>query len=87
MSELTGKKLNERWRIGAQHALYSKRGNWYHRLERFPGALCDPTGYILFDSQKALESCPGIVISAGDENCISISHRISSLNGYVRRDD
>ncbi len=86
MSKTTGKMLNERWTIGAQHSLYSRRGNWYHRLEHFPGALCDPTGYILFDSPEAVAGYPGIAVSGGDKNWISVARGISSPGDYVKCD-
>ena len=49
MPGITGRNLNEKWKVGAKHALYHKDGTWYERLEKFPGALFDPYGYILFE--------------------------------------
>jgi hypothetical protein len=51
-NNLTGQKLKEIWHIPANHVLYLRKGNWYHLLERFPGALCDPNGYIVFDTKE-----------------------------------
>lgn len=86
MPRVTGRILNERWGIGARHALYSKRGNWYHLLERFPGALCDATGYILFESQEDITNYPEISISSGDKNWIGVRGGISAMKGYVRHE-
>lgn len=80
--QITGKYLNELWRIGARHALYSHDGTWYHRLTRFPGALCDSEGYILFSDQYAFESCPFLRIHQ-DVGCRTGINRIP---GYVRCD-
>ena len=48
---LNGEMLNREWKVGARHALYHKDGTFYENLERFPGALFDPDGYILFKTQ------------------------------------
>jgi hypothetical protein len=74
-----GKQLNEEWRIGARHALYREIGDWYVLLKRFPGALCDKNGYILFKSESDYRSCPYLQI--GKE--ISVPLGISKIPGYV----
>ncbi len=79
----TGRELNEKWGIGAQHALYRKDGTWYHRLERFPGALCDKNGYILFKTLGDLETCPGVSIGI-EKNWTSVPAGIAALPGYKR---
>jgi hypothetical protein len=86
MAGISGKLLNKKWRIGAQHCLYSKKGNWYHLLERFPGALCDNTGYVVFDSPEALSNCEGIARSREGKNWLNVRDGIGSLKGYVRCD-
>ncbi len=53
----TGKNLNKRWNVGAQHALYHKDGTWYQILERFPGALFDHNGYVLFNTKEQFKKC------------------------------
>lgn len=53
MNLVTGKRLSERFRLAVLHALYRRTGDWYHVLRRFPGALFDGTGYLLFDSEAA----------------------------------
>jgi lysyl-tRNA synthetase class 1 len=77
---VTGKQLNIRWKVGALHALYRADGKWFHLLERFPGALFDPHGYILFESKEAYENCLGVQL--GDHT--HIPGGIASLSGYVR---
>ena len=79
----TGRELNEKWNIGAQHALYRKNGTWYHRLDRFPGALCDLHGYVRFETARALESCPGVFVGK-EKNWLSVPAGIATLPGYVR---
>jgi len=80
MTKPTGRELNRKWNVGAQHALYSKRGTWYHLLERFPGALFDANGYVLFDSRRAHERCPHLNI--GQE--LNVSGGISNIPDYIK---
>ena len=76
----TGTDLNRKWRIGAKHCLYREDGRWYHRLERFPGALCDANGYMLFPTERDFLSCR--YLSVGEE--VNVRDGISSIPGYVR---
>lgn len=34
-----------------RHALYRETGTWFHLLERFPAALCDEKGYVIFETK------------------------------------
>src|SRR5687768_16085757 len=45
---LTGDLLARRWKVSVRHALYHRDGTWYNNLRRFPGALFDPHGYVVF---------------------------------------
>ena len=80
--QITGKFLNELWSIGAKHTLYSHDGTWYHQLTRFPGALCDSEGCILFPTKAAFEGCPFLRIHQ-DVGCRG---GIQQIPGYVRCD-
>ena len=60
MPRITGRDLNEKWRVGASHALYHRDGTWYQCLNRFPGALFDPDGYVLFETEEAYRRCPNL---------------------------
>ncbi len=35
-----------------KHALYRQTGTWFHLLERFPAALCDDGGYVIFETKS-----------------------------------
>lgn len=83
VARCTGRELNEKWNIGAQHALYRKNGTWYHRLDRFPGALCDAHGYVRFETASDLEACPGVLIGR-EKNWLSVPGGIAILPGYVQ---
>lgn len=80
MARKIGQELNARWRVGAAHALYSEKGTWYHLLERFPGALFDAEGYVVFATKRDYETCQQL--NRGKE--LNVRGGISSLPGYVR---
>ncbi len=75
-----GKVLNEQFRVGAKHALYHKDGTWYMPLERFPGALFDPNGYVLFPTEKDFLECGYIKIGRR----VQVPSGISRIPGYKR---
>lgn len=77
-----GELLNRRWKIGAQHALYHKDGTWYHQLTKFPGALCDPFGYVLFSSELQFRNCSKLRI----DQDVNVNGHISAVPGYIRVD-
>ncbi|MGX9148131.1 hypothetical protein [Mesorhizobium sp. 128a] len=76
----SGKRLNEQWHIGAAYALYHRHGTWFNVLEKFPSALCDPNGYVLFSSRPEHENAPDLNV-AQQTNVPGGIHRLS---GYVR---
>lgn len=76
----SGSNLNEKWGVGAKHALYHKDGKWFERLERFPGAYFDPDGYILFKTKEEYLNHPAVNIGVK----VNVYGGISSLSGYVR---
>ncbi len=78
--QLSGRKLNELWGVGAKHALYHREGSWYNNLERFPGALFDPSGYVLFATEQAYKNSQHLRITR-ETNVID---GISSIPGYVK---
>ena len=53
---VTGDALNRQHRLRARHALYHKDGMFYERLTAFPGVLCDPSGYVRYDSEQSFLS-------------------------------
>ena len=53
----TGRELLRRWGLKVQQALYRKTGDWFHQLTKFPGALIDANGYIIFETQESFKAC------------------------------
>ena len=77
---LSGKKLNELWGVQAKHAFYHRGGCWYKNLKRFPGALFDANGYVLFATELAYRSSPLLRVTKET----NVRHGISTLPGYVK---
>ena len=77
---VNGRTLNRRWGVNAEHALYHTGGTWYHQLTRFPGALFDPNGYVLFETEDDFRGCPHLNIVQD----VHAPNGISSIPGYVR---
>jgi hypothetical protein len=78
---LTGQQLNDEWSVGARHALYHADGHWYENLERFPAALFDPHGYVVFKTAEEFNKSPYLKIGKKT----NVPGGISRLPGYVRK--
>ena len=76
---LDGKQLNDEWKVGARHALFSRDGTWYENLERFPGALFDSKGYVVFKTEHEYRNTPHVLIGKKT----NVRGGIASLSGYV----
>ncbi len=81
-SNVNGRRLNKKWNVGARHALYHKEGKWYNNLRKFPGALFDPKGYVLFQDEDSYLTCK--YLSVKQETNVKDGKGISSIPGYVR---
>ena len=74
-------RLNETWGVGAAQVRYSDDGHWYATLTRFPAALFDARGYVLFPTEEEYRTSPHM--SIGKQ--ISVPKPgISAIPGYVR---
>src|SRR3954467_13652907 len=72
-------RLNEAWSVHAVQTRYSDDGHWYATLARFPAALFDARGYVLFATEEEYRASP---IRIGKE--ISVPKPgISAIPGYV----
>lgn len=82
MATPIGRQLNQKWHVGARHALYHEDGHFYERLTRFPGALFDSKGYVLFRTEQEFLTCPDLRL--GVKVNVSRSVRsIRKMHGYV----
>jgi 5-methylcytosine-specific restriction protein A len=71
------------WKIGARHCLYHHEGGFYENLQRFPGALCDPKGYVRFETESEYQNSSYLNIGAKT----TLNNRvdgIAGMPGYVR---
>lgn len=77
----SGKECKEVWNIPAEHVLYREDGTFYNALKRFPGALCDANGYVLFKTEQAYGDSPQLRISTEKVN---VPQGIAKMPGYIR---
>jgi len=78
--QITGKYLAQIWNVDVNHALYHKDGTWYNHLQRFPGALFDRDGYVVFSNKREYENCS--YLHHGQE--LNVPRKIRSIPGYKR---
>ncbi len=76
----SGENLKKQWKIQAQQVRYHKDGTFFMPLDRFPAALCDPYGYIIFNNQKEYETNRHIEIGSR----INVRCGINRLSGYTK---
>ena len=82
----TGEEYNRKWGIGAKQARYHKDGHFYGLLERFPAALCDPQGYVLFQTKEEYQRRDPDYLGLGEKKC-NVRDRaagISGIPGYIK---
>jgi hypothetical protein len=56
-------------------------------LVRYPGALADLHGYVVFENEEELKKCPGVTYRGiGTRNLrLGVPQGISRLPGYIRK--
>ena len=77
----SGRRLNRDGAVNARHALYHVDGNFYERLRSFPGALFDPNGYVLFETEDQYLNSTYLRHSTKTH----VDGGISRMPNYVRR--
>ena len=83
--KLSARALLQGWRVdttGMMSAYFGKKGEWFQAPRSYPTILCDPWGYIRFESEAELRACKGIKLT-GQLNCPR-GRGISTIKGYVR---
>ena len=70
------------WGVAVEQAKYSHDGNWYSLLEKFPAALVDESGYLLFATEEDFRESPYLAL--GKQIGVK-KPGISAVPGYVRR--
>jgi hypothetical protein len=78
----SGDELREKWKIPAIQARFHHNGTFYARLTRFPAALCDQDGYVVFDTEGQYHDSPYLRVGKR----VNVLKGISSIPGYVKVD-
>jgi 5-methylcytosine-specific restriction protein A len=73
-------RLQEEWGIIAIQVRYRETGTWYASLSRFPAALLDDSGYVLFGTEEEYKVSSYLHIGKQ----ISVPKGISQMPTYVR---
>jgi hypothetical protein len=84
MNKVTGNALNIEWGVNAQHALYRNTGKFYMPLERFPGAMFDNNGYLVFVTEMEYKNSPHLKFyetRAGRR--VAVPKGLKNIPGYV----
>ena len=82
--------MNKKWNVGAKQSNYSKTGDFYNVLKKFPAAFFDNYGYVLFKTKEEYFNTEGVDVhedrvEKGDgQGYTGVRKGISSLVGYVR---
>ena len=75
---ITARKIESIIKTGALHVLYRSDGGWYHHLEKFPGALFDLRGYVIFETKEDYDKNPSLL----HRQDLNVENGISSLPEY-----
>lgn len=92
MAKISGKSLARAYGIEVAHALYRAKGDWYHILRGFPGALFDANGYIFFETREKYDTFIengdfAIVRQYLDSNTLTIKNGIKNQIAYIPFED
>ena len=80
MGPRPGGRLSREYGVDAAQSLYRETGDWYGTPARFPLALWDSHGYIIFRTKEDLLTSPYLRIGRQ----LSVPNGISSIPGYKR---
>jgi hypothetical protein len=73
-------ELLTRWKVPAVQGRFHRDGMFYERLTRFPGALLDRNGYVVFATEREYRNCAKL--KHGRK--LNVPSGIWSIEGYVR---
>ena len=79
----SGSELIKKWNIPVRQARFHRNGNWYEQLTKFPAALCDPKGYVVFETKEEYRNCQQLTL----RKQVNVPSGISSIPGYVQVKD
>ena len=80
-----GRWLSKKWNVPVAEkkgsAMYHRDGTYWTNLSKFPGALFDPSGYVLFTDEESYLSCKELRISV--QTNIVTGLKLPEIDGYV----
>ena len=80
---VTARTLIRDWDLDTKHGVkqgrYHRDGHFFENLTEFPGALMDPRGYVIFESDEEFRNCEDVSV----EIKTNVRGGISHLSGYV----
>ena len=80
MNQRPGRSLSREYGVDADQSLYSGTGGWYGLPSKFPLALWDPHGYIVFHTEEDYLRSPYLQ----RVQQLNVPNGISSIPGYNR---
>jgi hypothetical protein len=75
-----GDDLIKKWGVNAVQGRFHREGTFYEHLTRFPAALIDPRGYIVFETEEDLRKSPRIKLGKK----LNVRGGISTIPGYEK---
>jgi hypothetical protein len=85
----SGRRLNrkwnvyEEWNVKEENSRYHRDGTFFTVLREFPGALFDCNGFVVFSTETAYRTMPGLK----PRQRINVPGGIASLPGYIKKRD
>ncbi len=80
-----GRWLSKKWDVPVAEdrgsAMYHRDGTYWTNLSKFPGALFDPSGYILFNDEDSYLNCKDLRISVQTNTVAGL--KLPEIEGYV----
>lgn len=76
----SGDNLKRAWNIKADQVRYHKDGMFFMPVDKFPAALCDPNGYILFKTKEEYEKSSHLDLGSR----INVRRGIWKIPGYIK---
>ena len=81
----TGAQLRKQHKIPAIQVRYHWKGDFFMPLERFPGALADMHGYVIFPDEETYLADPNLDHRGGGKNPrLGVPDGISKLKTYIK---
>lgn len=77
---MTAKEINNVVKLEVNHCLYGSHGDWYHNLRKFPAALFDKDGFVVYQSKRQYENDIHLKHS---KKSLHVEEGISSIPGYT----